>query len=163
MINPKIFPFFYLYRLFNRLIPTCLILLHTALALHISVLSRRSTFCNNVYDHRHGTLNHFWMVGLILFTEIGHPVVKPKRLSVGLTDQRSRVLGRMETIRNREQHYAKDCPDGGRTENEFYSARQNDLLKRYAKVLQKYKRIEKIFSIYFKKTIQYIWWLYQPL
>lgn len=24
-------------------------------------------------------------------------------------DQRGRVLGRMETIRNREQHYAKDC------------------------------------------------------
>lgn len=50
-------------------------------------------------------------------------------------DQRGRVLGRMETLRNREQHYAKDRPDGGRIENEFYSARQNDLLKRYAKVL----------------------------
>lgn len=30
-------------------------------------------------------------------------------LFVGLMDQRGRVLGRTETIRNREQHYAKDC------------------------------------------------------
>lgn len=91
-------------------------------------------------------MNHFQTAGLILLIEIGNSVViKSKRLSVGLTDQRGRVLGRMKTIRNREQHYAKDGPDGGRTENEFYNARQNDLLKRYAKVLQKYKRIEKMF------------------
>jgi len=50
----------------------------------------------------------------------------------------------METIRNREQHYAKDRPNGGRIENEFYSAHQNDLLKRY--VLQKYKEIKKYFQ-----------------
>lgn len=30
-------------------------------------------------------------------------------LFVRLTDQRGRALGRMETIRNREQHHAKDC------------------------------------------------------
>lgn len=56
----------------------------------------------------------------------GSREARKRYLRARLTDQRGRALSRTETIRNREQHYAEDGPDGGRMGYGFYSAQHRN-------------------------------------